>query len=154
VRGDARFGGALGGTSISGRMEKVVRMPAFRDYRFAALALPDLATIAVKIYLAGGDFTALHLLTACHAARVLAPYLAPDALDHLAAAMLAAYVTIGRPAFDIEVSDAPDWDTLARQAIASNDDHDLKLVYSAREEEAVYGWGLHRMAAALRLRTT
>jgi Questin oxidase-like len=151
VRGDDRFGGAFAGTSISGRIAKVVSMPAFRDYRFAAPALPDLVTIAVKIYLASGDFTALHLLTGCHAARVLAPYLASHALHHLATAMLAAYVTIGRPAFDVEVSDAPDWETLARQAIASNDDHDLKLVYSAREEEAVYGWGLHRMAAALRL---
>jgi len=135
-------------------MEKVIAMPAFHEYRFASPTLPELARIAVKIYLATGDFTALHLVTGCHAARVLEPYLAPDALDHLATAMFAGYITIGRPAFDVELFDAPDWDTLAKLAIASNDDHDLKMVYSCREEDAAYGWGLHRMAAARRLKAS
>jgi len=152
IQQDDRFPRTFDGTSIVARMDKVVSMPAFHEYRVAAPTLPDLARIAVKIYLATANFTALHLVTGCHAARVLEPYLAPDALDHLAIAMLAGYVTIGRPAFDVATFDAPDWDTLARLAIASNDDHDLKMVYSCREEEAVYGWGLHRMAAALRLR--
>jgi hypothetical protein len=154
VRGDDRFDDAFEGTSIVARMDKVVAMPAFHEYRFAGPTLPELTRIAVTIYLATGDFTALHLVTGCHAARVLEPYLAPGALDHLATAMLAAYITIGRPSFDVETFEAPDWDTLAKLAIASNDDHDLKLVYSCREEDAVYGWGLHRMAAAVRLRTT
>ncbi len=152
IQHDDRFGGTFEGTSIVARMDKVVSMPAFHEYRISEPTLPDLTRIAVKIYLATANFTALHLVTGCHAVRVLEPYLAPDALDHLAIAMLAGYVTIGRPAFDVATFDAPDWDTLAKQAIASNDDHDLKMVYSCREEDAVYGWGLHRMAAALRLR--
>jgi hypothetical protein len=152
IQHDDRFGGAFESTSIVARMEKVVSMPAFLEYRVAAPTLPDLTRIAVKIYLATANFTALHLVTGCHAARVLEPYLASDAVDHLATAMLGGYVTIGRPAFDIATFDAPDWDALAKLAIASNDDHDLKMVYSCREEDAVYGWGLHRMAAALRLR--
>jgi len=154
IQHDARFGDAFEGTSIVDRMEKVVSMPEFHEYVMKTPTLPDLTRIALKIYLATANFTALHLVTGCHAARVLGPYLAPGALDHLATAMLAGYVTIGRPSFDIATFDAPDWDTLAKLAIASNDDHDLKMVYSCREEDEAYCWGLHRMAAALRLRTT
>jgi len=151
---DERFGERLPGTSITGRIKKVAAIPAFDDYRSSIrnLTLPDLAHVAVSIYLATADFTALHLVTGCHSTRVLVPYLAPGALEHLATAMLAAYVTIGRPAFEVTTFEAPDWETLSKIAIASNDDHDLKMVYSCREEEAVYRWGLHRMAAALRLR--
>jgi len=150
---DDRFPREFQGTSIVARINKVVALPEFGDYRSSIQnpTLQDLTRIAVLIYLATANFTALHLVTGCHATRVLAPYLADDALEHLANAMLAAYVTIGRPAFETPTVDAPDWETLARTAIASNDDHDLKMVYSCREEDAVYGWGLHRMAAALRL---
>ena len=150
---DDRFPREFQGTSIVARINKAVALPEFGDYRSSVQnpTLQDLTRIAVLIYLATADFTALHLVTGCHATRVLAPYLANGALDHLANAMLAAYVTIGRPSFDVPPVDAPDWETLARNAIASNDDHDLKMVYSCREEDAVYRWGLHRMAAALRL---
>jgi len=154
IQHDDRFATPFEGTSIVARMDKVVAMPAFHEYAMKTPTLPELTRIAVKIYLATRDFTALHLVTGCHAARVLTPYLAPDALDHLAIAMLAGYITIGRPAFDVATFDAPEWDTLAKLAIASNDDHDLKMVYSCREEDAAYGWGLHRMAAALRLKAS
>ena len=151
VQRDDRFDEPWKGASIAGRITQVVAMPAFREHGFGRVTLEELARIAVQVYLATGDFTALHMVTGCHAARVLAPYLADDALDHLATALLAAYITIGRPQFAERHIDAPDWDAIAKIAIASNDDHDLKMVYSCREEDAVYGWGLHRMAAALRL---
>jgi hypothetical protein len=151
VQRDDRFGERLKGSSIVGRIGQVVAMPAFREYGFGRVTLEELARIAVQIYLATADFTALHMVTGCHAARVLAPYLADDALEHLATALLAAYITIGRLSFGLTEHDAPDWDTIAKIAIASNDDHDLKMVYSCREEDAVYGWGLHRMAAARRV---
>jgi hypothetical protein len=154
VHRDDRFGGELTGSSIVGRMNRVVALPAFREYRVADVKLDELARIAVSIYIATEDFTALHLVTGCHATRVLGAYLAEGALEHLATSMLAAYIAIGRPAFDVPPQDAPDWDTIAQLAIASNDDHDLKMVYSCREEEAVYGWGLHRMAAAIRCRAS
>jgi hypothetical protein len=154
IRNDARFGGSIEGRSITGRIGKVAAMPAFDEYRSSIreVTLRDLARVAVLIYLATEDFTALHLVTGCHATRVLEAYLAEDALEHLATSMLAAYVTIGRPAFDVTPTEASDWDTIAKLAIASNDDHDLKMVYSCREEESVYGWGLHRSAAAARVR--
>ena len=38
---------------------------------------------------------------------------------------------------------------VAERAVASNDDHVIKLVYSCRAEAAVYGEGARRHAAAL-----
>jgi len=153
---DDRFPKSFGSRSISGSILKVVAIPAFDDYRFGIrnLALGDLAKIAALLFLATGDFTVLHLVTACHATRVLQPYLAADAVDHLAVAMLAAYASIGRPDFDAALQparDLTDWASLAARVIPSDDEHDLKLVYSCQQEEKQYGWHLHQMAAALRL---
>lgn len=153
---DERFPKDLPGRSITGRIAKVIAIPAFDQYRASikSLELGDLAKIAALIFLATGDFTILHLVTACHATRLLNPYLGADAVSHLAIAMLAAYASVGRPDFDAGLRPSPnlpDWSALAARAIPSNDEHDLKLVYSCQQEEQHYGWGLHQMAAARRL---
>ncbi|HXH37047.1 MAG TPA: questin oxidase family protein, partial [Thermoanaerobaculia bacterium] len=153
---DDRFPKEFTSRSITGSIAKVIAIPAFDEYRAAIrnLALRDLAKMAVLIYLSTGDFTVLHLVTACHATRVLAPFLGADAVDHLAVAMLAAYASVGRADFDAALqpaNDLPDWQVLAARVIRSDDEHDLKLVYSCRKEEEHYGWRLHQMAAALRL---
>lgn len=153
---DSRFPEEIAGRNIADQITKVAAMPAFEDYQkeIGGVQLRDLANLACLIYLATENFTALHLVTACHAVRVLARYLGPSAISDLATAMLAAYATFGRPSFEpaSQFGDAPDWTKLASIAITSDDDHDLKLVYSCREEEAEYGWGLHQQAAAFRLR--
>lgn len=148
---DDRFAAPIEGRSIDGRLAKVNALPAFDDYRssIASLALPDLATIAARIFIATGDFVALHLVTACHATRVLEPFLLPSALDVLANAMLTAYIAIRRRALATKIID--DGTNLASLAVKSDDDHDLKLVYSCFQEEAHYKSGLHRTAAAVRL---
>jgi len=153
---DDRFPKDLVGRSITGRIRQIIAIPAFDDYRFGIrnLALRDLARMAALLFLATGDFTVLHLVTACQATRVLQPYLAADAVDHLGVAMLAAYASMGRPDFDPGLqpaADLLDWPMLAARAIASNDEHDLKLVYTCQQEETEYGWGLHHMAASARL---
>jgi hypothetical protein len=155
MNGDDRFPKDFATRSISGSILKVIAIPAFDDYRapIHQLELADLAKIAAAIFLSTGDFTALHLVTACHAVRVLQPYLGANANDHLAIAMLAAYASIGRPDFDANPStqDVTGWQSLAARAVASDDEHDLKLVYSCRQEEQHYGFGLHHRAASLRL---
>ena len=154
LHGDERLPKEFPGRMIIGVMVNVAGHPAFADYRrpIRNVTLGDLARAAVSIYLATGDFTALHLVTSCHATRVLQPWLAVRALDYLSLALLAGYASIGRPALDAAPQgDVPGWDELAARAIESNDDHDLKLVYSCRQEETHYGWGLHQRAAALRL---
>jgi len=181
IASDDRFATPIEGRSIDGRIAKVNALPAFDDYRLAIAnpALPDLARIAAKVFISTGDFIALHLVTGCHAARLLQPFLLPTAVDVLATAMLAAYVVIGRPtvtglagrgSFD-RASTPPGFSPaqddkasrrlpstiidddadLASIAVKSDDDHDLKLVYSCLQEEAHYKSGLHRLAAAVRL---
>jgi hypothetical protein len=155
MHGDTRFENVERRQSIDASMAAVTRVPAFTEYcgPVRDLDLAQFARIAVSIYLATADFTALHLVTACHATRILKRYLSEEALNHLLIAMLAAYGSLGRPAFDVQprLTAPPDRASLAARAIESNDDHDLKLVYSALREESVYGWGLHHAAASRRL---
>lgn len=152
IAADDRFTAPIEGRGIDFRIAKVNALPAFDDYRssIASLALPDLAMIAARIFIATGDFVALHLVTACHATRVLERFLLPSALEVLANAMLAAYIVIGRPPLATAIID--DGDDVASLAVKSDDDHDLKLVYSCLLEESHYNTGLHRAAAAVRLR--
>jgi hypothetical protein len=154
IAADDRFATTIEGRSIDGRLAKVSALPAFSDYRssIAHIALADLALIAARVFIATGDFVALHLVTACHAVRVLEPFLLPSALDVLANAMLAAYVAIGRPPLATTIVD--DGAGLGSHAVKSDDDHDLKLVYCCMREEAHYNSGLHRTAAAVRLGLT
>jgi hypothetical protein len=151
IASDDRFATPIEGRGIDVRLAKVNALPAFDDYRssIANVVLPDLATIAARIFIATGDFVALHLVTACHATRVLERFLLPSALDVLANAMLAAYIVIGRPPLATTIID--NGADLASLAVKSDDDHDLKLVYSCFQEEAHYKSGLHRTAAAVRL---
>src|SRR3954447_3511255 len=151
IAADDRFAKMIDGRSIDGRLAKVNALPAFAGYRssIANVALPDLATIAARIFIATGDFVALHLVTACHAVRVLQRYLPPPVLDGLANALLAAYVAIGRPPLAAAMLDDGDVES---RAAKSDDDHDLKLVYCCLQEEAHYNSGFHRTAAAVRLR--
>jgi len=154
IAADDRFAAPIEGRSIDGRIAKVNALPAFDDYRSAIAqpTLPVLARTAARTFIATGDFIALHLVTGCHAVRLLQPFLLPTALDVLATAMLAAYVVIGRPPIDTEVVRAPpDPASLAARAVKSDDDHDLKFVYSCLQEERHYGSGLHRLAAAVRI---
>ena len=154
IRADARFAeGRVTGPSITARLDIVANTPAFADYRHAMTSpsLRELARVALAVYLASRDFTALHLVTGCHAARVLGPWLGENAGRELATAMLAAYVTIGRPAFDLASVEEPatvSWDAIAAAAIASNDDHVSKFVFSCREEQRAYGWPGYQTAAA------
>ena len=151
IASDDRFAAPIEGRGIDVRIAKVNMLPAFDNYRssIASLVLPDLAMIAPRIFIATGDFVALHLVTACHATRVLERFLLPSAIEVLANAMLAAYIVIGRPPLAATITD--DGADLALLAVNSDDDHDLKLVYSCFQEEAHYKSGLHRTAAAVRL---
>jgi hypothetical protein len=149
---DDRLPRSVEGRSIDGRIARVVALPAFAEYRVADVDLAEVALLSARVFVAGGDFTALHMVTACHAMRLLGPYLGPRALHAFATAILAAYVTIGRPPLaEPEDVALPDDAALAARVLPSDDEHDLKLVYSCLREEAEYGTGWHRRAAAVRL---
>lgn len=109
-----------------------------------------LARAAAFAYAASGNFTALHLVTATHAMRVIAPFV--DDSGRLEAwrwfwqawahGLVAARL---RPRPPVPLLD---WPTLVARAIASDDEHVVKLVDSAREEERAYGGGDWRAAAS------
>src|SRR5438270_3101270 len=86
IADDDGFAATIEGRSIDGRLAKINALPAFNAYRssIANVALSDLAMIAARIFIATADFVALHLVTACHAVRILQPFLASSALDVLA----------------------------------------------------------------------
>ncbi len=116
--------------------------------------LARIAGAAVGIYAATRDFTALHTVTATHAVRILLPYVGDQrtAMKRHWQALVAAYVAIGTPAIDLdEGGEPPGWDALLAAAVASDDDHDVKLADTCRQEEAAYGSLRYRRAASRRL---
>lgn len=116
-------------------------------------SLARIADAVIRLFAATGDFTALHAVTGTHAMRALQPYAPADAARWLWQALVAAYITIGAPRVEpAPRDDVPAWETIVTKARASLNEHDIKLVDVAREEEAAYGGAWYRHAAARRMR--
>jgi hypothetical protein len=72
---------------------------AFKDFMLSGIAdvtLPEIAEIAIELYLSTNDsFTALHCVTATHAMRIVSKYYKdPVAVQNLWQAICAAYIVI------------------------------------------------------------
>jgi hypothetical protein len=113
-----------------------------------AYTLERLARLAAHAYAHSGNFTALHLLTSAHALRVLWPYLdEPQPAGRwfwqaFAVAVAAARLrALPPPALQ-------PWGRIVGAAIASDDEHVIKLVDSCREQEQAYGGDIWRLAAS------
>lgn len=137
------------------KLRQIANEPYFAPFADSAAidadSLPKLATLARVIFTATLDFTALHLVTSAHALRVLSPWIEDRAWANamLWRAMLAAYGGMKAPLIEETHSNtAWSWDDLAAKAIATGDDHAVKLTYSARSEAAFYGCDAYRPAAA------
>lgn len=156
----------LGGRDLSGRlifdkMKAAAALPGFAQavagLRPRADSLAALSAAAVQLYVATGDFTALHMVTGAHAYRQLSPFIEshPDSIRYLWQALAAAYISIGAPAAAAPVGTGargPSWRAITSKAAASLDEHDIKLVEVAREEEAFYRDSIYRRAAARRMK--
>ncbi len=142
-------------------LEDVASGPAFAHLLRAAArgprTLDAAARAALLLYASTSHFTALHCVTATHALRVLAPLLVEpaQAARVLARALIAAYITMAAPALmDDEATDrmrscvVPSWDEIARAACASDNEHVIKIVWTAREEHGAYGDPLYTFVAA------
>jgi hypothetical protein len=117
--------------------------------------LARIAALCVRLYVQTGDFTVLHTVTGAHAYRMLQPFIEPRELGlrYFWQGLVAGYVSVHAPALLEPASSAvPPWEESARRARASLDDHDLKLVDIAREEEQFYKDPIYRRAAARRMR--
>jgi hypothetical protein len=127
--------------------------PALQRWRVDAhITLPRLAMLAAERYAARAEFTVLHLVTSAHATRLLLPWLHAEdrlpALRHYAAAAAAAWAALPRAHEGVpqQVSALP-WTEIAARAIASDDEHVIKLVDSCRELEASQGGAVWSRAA-------
>ena len=134
------------------RMQAAALTPHFRataaQLRVHAGTLPRLAALAAQAYAASGNFTALHLVTSAHAMRVLLPFV-DEPLPALRAYWRAYAAAVCVSGLHAGVAPAPrPWPELVAAAVASNDDHLVKLVDSCHAEHAAYaGAGAWQQAA-------
>ena len=124
-----------------------------------ALARARKASLA--LYAGTIDFCALHAVTGCHWLRLIEP-VTPDpsmALRYFWQSIAALYPKIGFPGLpEAETLDewrrspCPDWPEIEAAAVKSDDEHDISLVFSAREEWRLDGDRLYQVVAARRVK--
>lgn len=160
----AMSGMVFQGNSITSRLRSVAA-----DVRFAmAIQAPpsnqplmdELARATINSYWQTPDFTVLHTVTATHAARIvfaqLPKTLVKQLLPHLWIALCAAYASAGTLASpeantpEVEVG----WRDICRMAVASDDDHVIKMVYTCLCEDRRHPSPLYRASAARLLSKT
>ncbi len=144
--------GAAPGRLIFEQMQAVAAQRGFAEavarLRIDAATLPRLAAGAAELYAASGDFTLLHAVTSAHALRVLLPFVDEPlaAVRTYWQAFAAAWAASGAaPQPPVAV---PPWPRIVARALASDDDHVVKLVDSCREQQAALGGDVWRHAAA------
>ena len=133
--------------------------PAVDWLRVDGAAPARVAATALALYAATMDFAALHAVTGAHWVRVVSS-VCPDPmlLRCFWQAVAALVPSIGFPALpspdQLEAwrrVPCPEWPDIMAEAVASDDEHDISLVFSASEEEKVYGDRLYRVVAARRV---
>lgn len=158
LRGIARPPQGLIADRMAAAAQYAAFLPAAAALRIddADAALQRLATLAAQLYAQSGNFTVLHLITSAHALRVLLACIDVDEraplVRHYWMAYAAGYVAAGmKPAASLDDDDLPGWGEIIEAAIASDDEHVIKLVDSCREQQEAYGDGqgdVWRAAAA------
>jgi hypothetical protein len=124
--------------------------------------LSRLAATSLALFAATMDFSALHAVTGTHWMRLVSPHISPDERVRLARyywQVIASLVPkIGFPSLPSAETvegwrhlDAPEWPEIEAKAVQSDDEHDISLTFSAREEQKIYGDRLYRVVAAKRV---
>jgi hypothetical protein len=145
-------------------MRAVAAKPEFRPVVDWLAIGPETAArmrgASLALYAGTMDFCALHAVTGCHWLRMMRTA-TPDpasALRYFWQAIAALYPKIGFP--DLPAAEAlegwrrlpcPDWPEIEAAAVRSDDEHDLSLVFSAREEFGTFGDRLYQVVAARRV---
>jgi Questin oxidase-like len=146
-------------------MRAVAAKPEFRPVVDWLAIGPDTRERArnasLALYAGTMDFCALHAVTGCHWLRMIdAPTPDPGlGLRYFWQAIATLYPKIGFP--DLPSAEmlgvwrslpCPDWPEIEAAAVRSDDEHDLSLVFSAREEWKAFGDRLYQVVAARRVR--
>lgn len=145
-------------------IEAMGMMPAFQDRLGRMVAGPDfldrIRPAALLLYAGTMSFEALHAVTGCHWLRLVSPHVdEPERLAmHFWEVVLALYTKIGMPLPPApetveawRVLPLPADEEIAAAAVASNDEHDHSLVFSAFEEYRYTGDRLYKVVAARRV---
>ena len=114
--------------------------------------LDDLRRAALAVYAPSSDsFTALHLVTAAHAMRIVSSRIPSLGLVDFWQAFGAAYVTLGAPELDPAVPPSTaSWDRIFAAACASPDDHVIKFCYTCHQETEAGGDPAYHGLAAIK----
>jgi Questin oxidase-like len=147
----------LAGRLILHRVAAAAALPGFAagvaQLKVDEHTLERLARGSAELYAASGNFTVLHMLTSAHALRVLLPWL-DEPLPAVRAywqAFAAAWLASG--ARDRGPARLRAWPQIVAFAVASDDEHVIKLVDSCREQERACGGDVWRRAASRVLAT-
>lgn len=142
---------------IATRMQTAARRRGFGAtadvLRIDERTLPRIARLAARLYARSGNFTVLHLVTSAQALRVLLPLVGdPEtAVAHYWRAVVAGVVASRLDLGALGRAPTPrPWDDLVAAAVASDDDHLIKLVDACREEQKAHGGALDWQRAATR----
>ena len=134
--------------NIADHMESVTRQPEWMETPIQPklLGLEDIAQVAINAYLGSKNFTLLHGVTGCHALRLILPYCTDQelALRYFWQGLVIAYLSTGpktiAPVTSEAIKDiAQRQGEIREKALHSDDDHVIKLAYSALEEFHYYG---------------
>ncbi|MCZ4279352.1 questin oxidase family protein [Kiloniella laminariae] len=118
------------------------------------ISLEDISRLSLDLFLRTNDFTVLHAVTASHAARIVLPYAEDEKLflREFFASIILSVLTVESGAFG-QKRFAPaaikPWDSLIARALDSLDSHDVKFVFSCREEQEHYQEPGYLLAAQL-----
>jgi hypothetical protein len=144
------------GDTVFSRLKSVSDSKAFGAFSCSLSLdgpnLPEVAETAIKLYLSTDDnFTALHCVTATHALRVVSQhYTSQAAVSYLWQAVCAVYAIVKFvPVQDVHPTESlPPWEKIFEKARSQNNDHVIKLVYTASREFEHYRNPLYQLAAA------
>lgn len=155
----ASIGWRSSGPLISIRMAQASQSTVYQSLACAlapaaslANRIQEFARLAVDRYADNPNFTVLHMVTGLRALRTLLPWVEESlpAQTLLAQNVVAAYMAAQVKPIPIpRETTAKNWNTVITAAIASDDDHVIKLVHACREEAGVYGGDNYLRAAAL-----
>ena len=143
--------------SVYLRMRKANGLECFsREVKYPKnINLEDIAKVALDIFLSNQNFSTLHLVTATHALRIVSPYLLnqEEAFKCYWAALTSVYIAVKAPEIKIPNTDCAllSWEELAEKAVASDNDHWCKFVYTCNAENLVYESSKYLLAANLLL---
>lgn len=140
----ARLTGASPHFAPAARFDaRAERLLATNAARPAAVVLDDnlrtMSESALNAFAATGDFFALHLVTGSHAFRIVSPWVGGRADAVLNLGLALGYLAIGAPAFSRAATTSPPPDQADLLAACGDDEHDIKIAYTAWDQAAHWG---------------